>query len=570
MLATPRPARPTHAGWPDNVTRARPIWFGNKHRPVFGWFHVPADGWARSGVVICPPLGFNYIHCHYALRLLAEELAAKGLCALRFDYDGTGDSAGGNDDPGRVTAWLGTIRYAVSLVQEAGAGEVSVVGLRFGATLAAEAAAIDGGLDQLVLWDPCASGRAFLREQRAISTITLGTASDSADGSVETPGVRYDATTANDIESISIDKCALPLARRVLLLTRDDRPVSRSLLRTSLAQEEFAHEKATGQAQFMDQYPPLQEHAAGRRRPDRRMAGRRLKTAARDRILIPETAARGMVTRGPSEARRRRVPVRIPPADLFGILTYRGGVACRVTDRPTAIFLNVANQHHVGPNRLWVEWSRQWALAGVRSLRLDLSGLGDSPDRQGQEGCWQCCKPEAFDDVADAARWLSPDDPSDVILVGLCSAAYQALESALAIRARGVVAINPVVSFAPPERLAGLPLDPRRRIAFPRADAVENFREAQTPHEPAAALPRLRLEAASHRPSGAKIGSNGSTLLCDRAQTRCWSAVMPSSGPSAKARRQGDSSAYKTRDDSVSSTCLVCSMTCSSRTTGAW
>ena len=508
------------------MTRARPIWFGNKHRPVFGWFHVPADGWARSGVVICPPLGFNYIHCHYALRLLAEELAAKGLCALRFDYDGTGDSAGGNDDPGRVTAWLGTIRYAVSLVQEAGAGEVSVVGLRFGATLAAEAAAIDGGLDQLVLWDPCASGRAFLREQRAISTITLGTASDSADGSVETPGVRYDATTANDIEA-SASKVRAPARGRVLLLTRDDRPVSRSLLRTSLAQEEFAHEKATGQAQFMDQYPPLQVMpraavsliaewlADGSKQP-------------RDPILIPETAGVRIVTRGPSERGVVELPVRIPPADLFGILTYREESPA-ASGRPAAIFLNVANQHHVGPNRLWVEWSRQWASAGVRSLRLDVSGLGDSPDRQGQEGCWQSCKPEAFDDVADAARWLSPDDPSDVILVGLCSAAYQALESALAMRARGVVAINPVVSFAPPERLAGLPLDPRRRIAFPRAEAVENFREVQNPTSLRQRFPdfawRMRVTAHPKRRSGewldALVRQGTDTLLvCGDAEFR--------------------------------------------------
>jgi hypothetical protein len=40
---------------------------------------------------------------------------------------------------------------------------------------------------------------------------------------------------------------------------------------------------------------------------------------------------------------------------------------------------------------------------------------------------------------------------------------YQALEGALAVRARGVVGVNPIVSFAPAERSAGLPLDPRRR-----------------------------------------------------------------------------------------------------------
>ena len=139
----------------------------------------------------------------------------------------------------------------------------------------------------------------------------------------------------------------------------------------------------------------------------------------------------------------------MPPVGLFGILTYNHDV--RAPGAPAALFLNVANQHHVGPNRLWVELARQWAGAGIRSLRLDLSGLGDSPDRQGASGRWECFKPEAFEDVADAAQWLSPDDPSNVVLVGLCSGGYQALEGALVLRARGVVAINPFGSFDPAE-----------------------------------------------------------------------------------------------------------------------
>ena len=199
------------------------------------------------------------------------------------------------------------------------------------------------------------------------------------------------------------------------------------------------------------------------------------------------------------------------------------------SDKPTAIFLNVANQHHVGPNRLWVEWSRQWAFAGIRSLRLDVSGLGDSPSRQGREGRWESCKPEAFDDVADVARWLSPADPSNVLLIGLCSAAYQALESALAIRARAVVAINPVVYFVPPERLAGLPLDSRRRIAFPGRDVVENFRELQRPTSLQARFPDLawtmRVVAHPGRRSGEwldKLVHQGTDtlLVCGDAEFR--------------------------------------------------
>ena len=118
------------------------------------------------------------------------------------------------------------------------------------------------------------------------------------------------------------------------------------------------------------------------------------------------------------------------------------------------------------------------ASAGIRSLRLDLSGLGDSPFRPSNtEHHWNDYKPEAFDDVLDAVRWACPDDISNVVLVGLCSSAYQAFESGLDLRARGIVAINPIVSFDPPEHKEGIPLDPRRRLALPQGDIASAFRK---------------------------------------------------------------------------------------------
>ena len=226
----------------------------------------------------------------------------------------------------------------------------------------------------------------------------------------------------------------------------------------------------------------------------------------------------------------------MPPVGLFGVLTYDPDLPVS-PDKPTAVFLNVANQHHVGPNRLWVELARQWAGAGVRSLRLDLSGLGDSPDRHGAGGRWECFKPEAFDDVVDAVRWASPDDPSNVVLVGLCSGGYQALESALAVGARGVVAINPFVSFEPAEVRAGLPPDPRRRIPVPDDELDDDARPiARGPIAPGPRWPGQ--PAPSHRPGA--VRANGSVTSCNRARTPCWSVATPSSGRSAeRCRRHG-------------------------------
>ena len=80
---------------------------------------------------------------------------------------GMGDSVGTWTDHGLVAEWLRGIRAPSTTPAASALPRVAVVGLRLGATLAAAELAHGGGVDDLVLWDPCAKGKAFLREQRA-------------------------------------------------------------------------------------------------------------------------------------------------------------------------------------------------------------------------------------------------------------------------------------------------------------------------------------------------------------------------------------------------------------------
>ena len=105
-------------------------------RPVvfdgcFGWLH-PAPG--SHGVVLCNPFGYDALCTHRGWRKLAECLAASGMPALRFDYPGTGDSLGNEDDPHRIEAWIDSIGAAVRYLREGtGVTSVSLVGLRLSA-----------------------------------------------------------------------------------------------------------------------------------------------------------------------------------------------------------------------------------------------------------------------------------------------------------------------------------------------------------------------------------------------------------------------------------------------------
>ncbi len=446
---------------------ATPVWFGPADRLLFGWFHQPDDGRAAGGVVLCPPVGRDHLQSHYAMRRLAVRLEAMGLCVLRFEYDGTGDSAGASTDPGRLEAWVGSVTAAIGVVREAGVSHVALVGMRIGATLAAEAARRDGGVGELVLWDPTVSGRAFLSEQRILAALWVGAAEERQDGSVEIPGLVLEADTVAGLRTLRIDGSARPLAADMLVLTRTGEVDAR--LNDSLGSAHVEWAQATGQEALIDAESPHQVL------PDvaiDRIAAWLARHGGPDMTTISAPDEGGAVTMGAPGAEVVERPVFLGPLGLFGFVTEAPTPA--PSGRPTIVFLSVANEHHIGPNRLWVELSRRLARHGLRTVRVDLSGLGDSPVRPGQPE-FVSRTPLAFDDVVDVARALSPDDPSDVVLVGLCSAAYQALDSALALRPRGVVAINPVLSFQPPEVLAGGPLDERRHVALPRSTVVQAF-----------------------------------------------------------------------------------------------
>ena len=94
---------------------------------------------------------------------------------------------------------------------------------------------------------------------------------------------------------------------------------------------------------------------------------------------------------------------------------------------PTVLLLNAGLIHRVGPNRLNVVLARQLAELGFRSVRFDLSGVGDSErspiDRPYEE--------QAVFDILEAIEDLAERAPADqFVTIGLCTGAYNALGAA--------------------------------------------------------------------------------------------------------------------------------------------
>jgi uncharacterized protein len=146
-----------------------PLFFGDAQTPLFGAFHPPVAGGAkRPGVVLCYPAPQEYMFAHRAFRRLAEVLAERGHPVLRFDYTGTGDSSG-DLNAATFAGWRTDLRTAADELSElGGVQQISVVGMRLGASLAATVSAEGRRFRDLVLWDPIVNGSKAIAELRAI------------------------------------------------------------------------------------------------------------------------------------------------------------------------------------------------------------------------------------------------------------------------------------------------------------------------------------------------------------------------------------------------------------------
>jgi pimeloyl-ACP methyl ester carboxylesterase len=145
-----------------------PFFFGTRQRRLFGVYspaRASAAGSGTKAVLLCPPWGQEYLRAHRAMKQLATLLNQAGVHVLRFDWFGTGDSAGEMRDAS-LAGWQADIETAIDELKDTtDAARVGLVGLRLGGTLAATVAARRRkDVDSLVLWDPVVSGEGYLKE----------------------------------------------------------------------------------------------------------------------------------------------------------------------------------------------------------------------------------------------------------------------------------------------------------------------------------------------------------------------------------------------------------------------
>lgn len=518
----PEPTRPEHGG------TARPRWFGPSDRRRLAWWSLPTGRDIGPAALIVPPLGYEAWSAHRTLRTLAERLAAHGWTAVRYDPDATGDSAGGSWDAGRVAAWRDDISLAVADLRSAGATSITLIGLRWGATLALETAATVAA-DGVVAWAPVTQGRRLVRQLRLVTqAVPEDPSHPERTGALVSAGTVLRVDTLADLATIDLLHATRPPASEVLLVERDDQTgddglgehlmqLGASVSRCRVPGTDRAVDRPTEYAEvptealdaIVDWMGPAPDPVGAMTGDDLDQSA----TAHRTTVDWPD---------GPVDEE----VLSIGPDELVGVITRPPGPS-----RAVVVWLNSGSEHHVGPGRAWVEYARALAPDGFTSIRLDCTGWGESPDAGHAPG-----RPydlHCVDECSRAVSAVAALELGPVVVAGLCAGAWIALRAALDVPPDGVIALNPQMYWQPGDPVEADIVAETRVRRLPEIARIERLRRlgvwwaldvVALPH-PAARW----LRALAARPTAILMafarGDDGLEFLEGRVG-RAWSATL--------------------------------------------
>lgn len=396
------------------------------------------------GVVICSAHGVEELCTHRFMRHLADKLAAAGTPALRFDYQGTGDSAGSDADIDRVQSWLKSIAQAVAyLKRTTGVSEVALIGFRMGSLLAAQFALQTGDICKLALLGPVVSGKAYAREMKALGLL-IGQAtrmqsdnmlSDADD--VVAAGFTMTSATKAELQKFDLLSCTHAPAAEIFIAGRPAAPADERLVN---------HLRRFGcnvQHEVLPGYAELRWDTSFATLPDNAFDA-----------VVSWISSNNLLSSTTAEYPHESVielrtadwvekPVQFGPENrLFGVLCEPLSTISK-EQKKLVLFVNHGANPHTGWARMHVKFARYFAPLGIASLRIDIAGVGDSPAHPPFSENELYAR-RSQQDVYAAIDWCHQyTEYRSIALIGHCAGAHLSFYSALKDdRVRHLIMLN--------------------------------------------------------------------------------------------------------------------------------
>lgn len=441
---------------PKLTSLARPLYIETARGGIFGVLDAPPEPRAdRAAVLICSPWGWDDVASYRPRRALALRLANAGHPTLRFDFPGTGNSAGSPRDGDLLGAWSEAVAAAAEwLRHEHGGGGLAVLGLGLGGLLALEAAAHGTAVDELALWAAPPTGAAFVKEVRKFARLQTWQKADEPaaaeqlpDGWVEASGFLLSPETLAALEQLDPAPPAGGPLRRALLLGRNGVEADQRLqerLREAGVEVEAGSGRGRGWGAMVShpERARLPEAAVGEVE-EWLSAGEGAAAPASPAAPAPDASPELELEVDGQAVTETPIAVDSPGGGVFAIVVKP---ALSFPPGPCTVFLNAGGVRNPGPNRMWAERARAWAARGVTSARIDIEGIGEGGGDPDGIPPGNAFFDEKFEQqVASVLAELRRRGLAErFLLVGLCSGGYFAFRTALRdTSVEAVVLINP-------------------------------------------------------------------------------------------------------------------------------
>ena len=402
-----------------------------------GFYH-PAGG--AVGVVLCAPWGFENLSMRKGWRLLAEAIAQAGYPCLRFDYPGTGNSLGHATRIQAVAEWVASIGAGADALRKAsGVRRFVFIGQSLGATLAVEAARGRTDVVGLQLIAAIPKGRPYIRELAATATIVadrIGIApSLEADEGLNVLGFPLSPSMVESLKGVDLTTIERLDVADIVIHDQPDRKLGAVL---------FEHLRGLGARLVLKPIAPFHVMVSDA-------------TTIQPLPVDADTIVQALRAPHPVAPARPRPDPSLPSTLVgphfteepfrFGADHALFGILCKPLAHkaggPAVILLNRGLNAHIGWRRQSVEDARALAAAGIVSLRFDVAGLGESRDEPGRP-VDLIYSDLLLPDIAAAVGSLCARGHGQIVLAGICSGAYMALNAASADpRVTGVISVNP-------------------------------------------------------------------------------------------------------------------------------
>jgi pimeloyl-ACP methyl ester carboxylesterase len=336
-----------------------------------------------------------------------------------------------------------------------GAGTVTLVGLRIGATLALSLAD-EVQAQAVVYWVGVSAGRRLVKELQLLSIAAPASATTiGGEGTRCMAGSLFTASMLADLSNLSTDD--VQTRARVLVLDRPDKGSNTKLVGQLEAKGvAVTHQVLAGAEQMLDlpteyatvptaQLQAIVDWVGPASAPSSQVLPGYIPEAA-----LPWTAHDG------AHHLLNETAIRLGERGWVGIESRSASAS--LAGGATVVLFNTGSEPHVGPGRAWVEIARALAAQGSTVIRVDFRGWGESPDEGHAPG--RPYDAHAVDDVQGIVNALVARGDHHIVLVGLCAGAWAALRCCSDLPVAAIVALNPQLFWQPGDRVfATIPED---------------------------------------------------------------------------------------------------------------